>query len=473
VSTAAAPAHGRSPKVRAGELDPLGMKLLSGLLLLLTGGMIAISFAVREGPTVSNTIIALWAVLVAIAEMAPISSGQGAPWLSLDLPILLGAAFVLGPGPSGVIAFLGSLDVHEFKGEVSLSRALYNRSQTSLSVMAAAVVFGALGGRMGHWPWTAVAGLLALCVDCLVNYTLVALATALVTRHKVKAVLARMTFGSADAFVPTYASFGFLGILLAEAYVAVGFWGVVAFTAPLLLARSAFLHRHGLESAYRSLTARGQALERVDERIAAERKDERSRIAEALHDEVLQNLYNVSIRTHVLREDLRTGSLLSLDDDIPALLYASEHAIQELRDVIRDLRKSTIGHAGLVDTLGLLINHLRDESGIRFVTKIELVAVEASAELLIYQIAREGLINAVRHSRAQAVWISLVETKGQIQLRIEDDGIGFEPRDLDLDRDSRHFGLELMKERAAHLRGELTVAASVGGGVVISLTMPT
>jgi signal transduction histidine kinase len=306
----------------------------------------------------------------------------------------------------------------------------------------------------------------------LVNYSLVAVATALVTHRTVKAVLAKMTFGSADAFVPTYASFGFLGILLAEAYVAVGFWGVVAFTGPLLLARSAFLHRHGLESAYRSLRARGQALQRVDERIAAERKDERSRIAEALHDEVLQNLYNVSIRTHVLREDLRTGSLLNLDDDLPALLRSSELAIQELRDVIRDLRKSTIGHAGLVDTLGLLINHLRDESGMRFVTKIDLVSLEASAELLIYQIAREALINAVRHSRAQAVWISLNETEGRIELRIEDDGIGFDPRDSDLDKDSRHFGVELMKERAAQLGGEFMLSASPGGGVVIHLAVP-
>jgi signal transduction histidine kinase len=474
MSTAAAPAAGsrRSREFRAREIDPLGMKVLSGFLLILTGGGIAMAFALREGPWVSNTVIVLWALLVAAAEMAPMSSGRGAPWLSLDLPILLGAAFVLGPGPSGVIAFLGSLDVHEFKREVSLPRALYNRSQTSLSVMAAAVAFGLLGGRMGHWPWTAVAGLLALCVDCLVNYSLVAIATALVTRCRVKAVLAKMTFGSADAFVPTYASFGFLGILLAEAYVAVGFWGVVAFAGPLLLARSAFLHRHGLESAYRSLKARSQALQRVDERIAAERKDERSRIAEALHDEVLQNLYNVSIRTHVLREDLRSGSLLNLDDDIPALLLASEHAIQELRDVIRDLRKSTIGHAGLVDTLGLLINHLRDESGMRFVTKIDLVSAEASAELLIYQIAREALVNAVRHSRAQAVWISLNETEGRIELRIEDDGIGFDPRDPDLDKDSRHFGVELMKERAAQLGAEFTLAASPGGGVVVDLAVP-
>jgi signal transduction histidine kinase len=216
--------------------------------------------------------------------------------------------------------------------------------------------------------------------------------------------------------------------------------------------------------------ARGLALRRVDERIAAERKDERSRIAEALHDEVLQNLYNVSIRTHVLREDLRAGSLLSLDDDVPALLDASERAIEELRDVIRDLRKSTIGHAGLVDTLGLLINHLRDESGLRFVTKIDLIEAEPSSELLIYQIAREALLNAIRHSRAQVIWVSLSESMGELELSIEDDGVGFDPGDAFVG--SRHFGLELMRERASQLGGSLEIEASRGHGTTVRLRVP-
>jgi signal transduction histidine kinase len=471
VSTSAASTlRSGNPELSRNNRDRGAMKVLSACAFVATAGLIAEGLHLGNGLEVTPAVVLLWAALVAVAEMAPISPGEGSPWLSLDLPILLGAAFVLGPAVSGAIAFLGSMDIHEFKRAISISRAVYNRSQTALSVMAAAAVFDVLGGRLGAWPWTAVAGLSALCVDCLVNYSLVGLATSLVTRQRLFAVLSKMTFGPAEAFVPTYVSFGFLGILLAEAYVTVGFWGVVAFSAPLLLARSAFLHRRRFESAYRTLTARGQALVRVDERIAAERKDERSRIAEALHDEVLQNLYNVSIRTQVLREDLRTGQLLNLDDDIPALLHASELAIQELREVIGDLRKSSVGHAGLVDTLGLLINHLRDESEMRFVSKIELIRADASTELLIYQIAREALTNAVRHSQARAVWISLVQAGGEIQLRIEDDGLGFDLAELD--RESQHFGIVLMKERATQVGGQLILSSSPGHGTAVSLRMP-
>jgi signal transduction histidine kinase len=444
------------------------MKILSAASLLLTMGLVGLA-AIRQ-PGLDGRIVLPWALLVAFAEMAPIHSSADSPWLSLDLPLLLGAAFVLGPALSGGIAFLGSLDTHEFRREISIYRAVYNRSQTALSVMAAAATFTALGGHVGGWPWTAVAALAALCVDCVVNYSLVGIGTALSTGRPILSVVSSMHIGPAEIFVPTYASFGFLGVLLAEAYVAVGFWGVVAFAAPLLLARGAFLHRHKFESVRSSLDARGQALRRVDERIADERKDERSRIAEALHDEVLQHLYNVSLRTQVLREDLRAGRLLSLDDDLPAVIESSEQAIDELRDVIRGLRRSPVGQAGLADTISLLVDHLRDQSGMNFIAQVEPIEGEPADQLLIYQIAREALQNAVKHSKARAVWVSLTQESQEVVIRVEDDGVGFDASVAH--GDGRHFGLELIKERTDSLGGTLQLTSSPGCGVVIEIRIP-
>jgi two-component system sensor histidine kinase DegS len=215
--------------------------------------------------------------------------------------------------------------------------------------------------------------------------------------------------------------------------------------------------------------ARKQALRRVDERIAEERRDERARIAEALHDEVLQCLYNVTLRTQVVREDLRLGRLLDLDDDVPAVLDASERAVEELRDVIRDLRKSPVGHAGLVNTLVLLVGHLRDQSGAKFITDIEQVSSDASTELLIYQIAREALTNAVKHADAEVICLRLRVRSGRLQLEVEDDGCGFEPASR---RDPRHFGLELMRERAEIAGGDLNIRSRVGQGTTVAVSFP-
>ncbi len=211
----------------------------------------------------------------------------------------------------------------------------------------------------------------------------------------------------------------------------------------------------------------------VDERIADERRDERARIAAALHDDVLQCLYNVTIRTQIIKEDLRCGRLLDLDDDVPALLQASEEAVGELRDVIGDLRRSTIGHAGLVDTLTLLVEHLRSESGVHFVSDLDAtVKAEPSTELVVYQVAREALTNVLKHSGARTVWVSLSFVRGWLVLVVEDDGCGFDLRGDAKRKADRHFGLELMRERAAMTGGSLDLRSSPGTGTTIQLRVP-
>ena len=109
----------------------------------------------------------VWAVFVAIAGFVPLSSGRG-PSLAMDLPLLLAAAFVFGPLISGLIALLGTVDIREIRREISWSRALWNRSQTSISVMCASAAFAELAD-LGDWPLTPLVALVALGVDVTVN----------------------------------------------------------------------------------------------------------------------------------------------------------------------------------------------------------------------------------------------------------------------------------------------------------------
>ena len=377
---------------------PWKARALTATVLSLNGALIGLGLATgRLAPHAGQGIVT-WIVLVAVAGFLPISSGEGV-FLSLDLPLLLATAFLYGPVSSGLIAFVGTTYPNEVRGRVSLSRLLFNRSQVSLSTMAAAFTFQFVGGRLGVWPWAAFAGLLALVADSLVNYSIVALFATLSTGRPFLGVIRTMRFGSLSVFVPTYIAFGFLGVLIAEMYLRLGFAAIVGCLAPVLIVRQIFLYGYRLESVTRALASRNNALRRVDERIAEERRDERARIASALHDDVLQSLYGVTLRAQVIKEDLRTGRLLDLDADLPDLLHAGETAVEGLRDVIRDLRRSTIGHAGLIDTLTLLIEHLRGESGIMFHSSLDTgCKADADVELGIYQIAREALTNAVKHS---------------------------------------------------------------------------
>jgi len=135
-----------------------------------------------------------------------------------------------------------------------------------------------------------------------------------------------------------------------------------------------------------------------------------------------------------------------------------------LRNVIYGLRHSEVGHAGLLGSLSLLSEHLHDRSGITFVTDLEAgLQVRPEVELVIYQIAREAMVNATSHSRADTVWVSLNRVDGDVELRVLDNGVGFDPRT----RVDKHFGLELVHERAAAVGAEVQVESSPGNGTSI------
>lgn len=408
-----------------------------------------------------------WTGLVAIAGFVPLSSGRG-PSLAMDLPLLLAAAFAFGPLVSGLIALLGAVDIRELRREISWSRAMWNRSQTSISVICASVVFSELS-QLGDWPVTPMVALVALGADVMVNYVIVGYGTSLRTGLSIRESLSAMRFGSPSTFLLSYACFGFLGILIAEAYSRFGLSGVVASVAPIVLGRQAFLHRSRLEDVEQTLEKSTVALRHVDERIAAERQQERARIAAALHDEVLQDLYNVTIRAQVLRQDLLRGRLLDLEDDLPAVIQASEAAVEDLREVIQGLRSAAIGHAGLVETLGLFARHLEKDSGIQIVLSLDpAVRSTPERELVIYQIAREALTNASRHSKARTVWLSVRFGSDSLEVEIEDDGCGFSV----VEPTSRlHFGLQLMRERAAAIDADLEIRSSPGSGTVVKLSV--
>ena len=149
----------------------LAVILLNGLLLVL-----AASQASTTLPTQLPEVLA-WTVLVAGAGLVPLSSGKG-PSLAMDLPLLLAAAFIFGPLASGFIALVGAVDIREFRREIGWSRALWNRSQTSISVMCASFVFVHLG-ELGDWPLTPLVALVALAADATVNYVIVGYGTSL------------------------------------------------------------------------------------------------------------------------------------------------------------------------------------------------------------------------------------------------------------------------------------------------------
>jgi signal transduction histidine kinase len=456
---------------RARPREPLRLKVAGAVVPTFTAGLII--FGLARDSTALEAVqpqLIIWVLIATGASVATLSFGRDRPALSMDLPVLLACSFFVGPFPAGAVALVATTDSAEWRGRISFPRAALNHAQVSLSVMAAGIVFRATGGHVGVWPqavWSAGAGLTA---DVALNYASVALILVVATSQSFSQVLRSMRVGEPLPFAVEYAAFGLSGLLVAEMYSTVGFLGVAAFAGPVFLTRQAFVQTKRLREAARDLEIRREALRRVDERIADERRDERARIAEALHDDVLQHVYNVSLRARVIKESYLSGRLLDLEIDVPAMMESSDRATEELRDVIHGLRRSRIGHAGVVDSLALLVSHLRDESGINIVTEMDhSLRTSPELELLVYQVVREALTNAVKHSAAGTIWLSLRSEDEKIIVTILDDGVGF---DIDRPRDERHFGLELMSERVASIGGALDIRSQPDCGVTVEASFP-
>jgi signal transduction histidine kinase len=470
VSTNAATVRSELPRTHRSPRSLRAVRLVVLLVIATDLSILVLGVAESRLALLESWVdIALWAGAVAAIGIAAIQTPSGQT-LGMDMPVLLAAGYVFGPIAGGAIAFVGYIDLREFRGRISLDRALFNRAQTSLSVMAAAAVYSLVIDEVSALPGAALGALAAVAIDCLVNYGLVGGIMALHERTPPTASLSRLRLGSTLDFLGTYAAFGLLSLILAEVYWGVGVWALLLFAMPVVLARRGFAQGQRLEGAMNRINIQGEALRQTSDRIADERRDERLAIAAGLHDDVLPPLFKVHLMGQVLRQELSTGRLLAMEDDLPELLRATDEASGILRSVIRNLRTSPLGAGGLAHTLQLLIRHLESETTMTFTADLEDVRGTPVAELLTYQVAREVLRNAVRHSKGSSVSVTLRRDAGDLRLQVEDDGTGFALTEVD---QQNHFGLALMRERIELSGGMLQIESSAGEGTRIVARLPS
>lgn len=203
--------------------------------------------------------------------------------------------------------------------------------------------------------------------------------------------------------------------------------------------------------------------------------DERDRIGRELHDGIIQSIYGVG---------LKLDQALILygkrpEDAKKQLGFAKEDlngVITDIRDYIQGLQPSEYGCASLLEGVSQLIYDFRSKS----VMQIDLVvAGQQSNEFNIIQInnvlqvLRELLINAVKHSRAFKVTVSLQFTPQDVQIRVSDDGIGFNaPQLAPVKSSSEKQGLKNVFYRIGMLQGIVVIHTAPGHGTQLEITIP-
>lgn len=204
------------------------------------------------------------------------------------------------------------------------------------------------------------------------------------------------------------------------------------------------------------------------EHVAAEASErERARIARELHDGLVQQLGGLLFMMSGLRRDLESAHSPQADT-VSELSKELSIAINQARNLAHELYAVPATPDGLVQALDNLAERVATGSDMmcEFTADDILVQNPAVASHL-YRIAQEAVHNALKHSRAARIEISLAQKPFGIELKIRDNGIGFQS-----ESESQGIGLRTMEQRAKLIGGQIIARSGPTKGVAIECTVP-
>ncbi len=214
------------------------------LIILPVLAVLVVTLPGRRDVLLQGSIL-FFVVAVAVVDLIPVPAWGGMQ-LSLSFPILLGVAIIYDPPIAAFIALLGSFDPREFKLEMPVLRAVFNRAQMALSTLAGAAVFHLLAEQTSSLPRLVGGAVVAASVAYAVNTLCIATHQALFRQISIPTVLGKMHGAAPYEFLLSYIGLGLFGAVIARFYLREGVWSVIVFLGPLIFARQMYFRSRGL-----------------------------------------------------------------------------------------------------------------------------------------------------------------------------------------------------------------------------------
>ena len=205
---------------------------------------------------------------------------------------------------------------------------------------------------------------------------------------------------------------------------------------------------------------------RFEERLA-----ERTRIAQELHDTLLQGFLSVSMQMHVVNDHLAVDS--PEKPLVSRILELMGQVIEEGRNSVRGLRSSKLSSPDLESAFSQIRREFPVQSQIGFRVIVEGTPrpLRSAIREEVYLIGHEALSNAFRHAHASDIEVELEYAASHLRVLIRDNGGGIDSQVLRSGRDG-HWGLSGMKERSERIGGKLRVLSHAGAGTEVELSVP-
>ena len=224
--------------------------------------------------------------------------------------------------------------------------------------------------------------------------------------------------------------------------------------------------RDQLEVAVRDRTKR---MTELANHLLNVQEDERARLARELHDEM------GALLTAAKLDLARVRSRVPATPGNEAVQERLDHLNESLnacaafkRRITEDLLPSSLSHLGLDATLEIQAQEFERRTGIQTELLLDAPPCDSSTNLAIFRLVQESLNNIAKHAQAKRVCITLQAQAQHIDLRIEDDGLGFDAQEAL----HKSHGLPGMLHRVEALAGKFHVRSQIGAGTCIQATFP-
>jgi len=195
--------------------------------------------------------------------------------------------------------------------------------------------------------------------------------------------------------------------------------------------------------------------------------EERHRLARELHDSVSQTLFTCRAmsETALRRWEKDPDSAYELIQDVNQL---SMTALSEMRILLLELRPTALTRISLKQLFEQYLQPIQERREFKLVLSLdELPSLDPAVQIALYRITQEALNNIDKHAQATRVEVSVQDTPTQVELKIADDGIGFDEDDAD----STTLGLGIMRERAGEIDASISIESAPDRGTQITVIL--
>jgi signal transduction histidine kinase len=200
-------------------------------------------------------------------------------------------------------------------------------------------------------------------------------------------------------------------------------------------------------------------------------QEERRRISRELHDRVLQLLTSIQLRSELCLNELMSKPE-QLERELKTIADAAHKAATEIRSLLLEKQPAVNLAAGSLERrLKEEMDIFRARTGLKlkFDCAIGTHDLPYEVEQELYFALREGIINAIRHSRATELNLSLTQDQTSCRVSLRDNGVGF---DKSSTVGGGGFGLKGMRERIEKVGGQLALETAPGKGTHITIVVP-